>query len=184
MANNKAAVAKRYSRALWLLGRSVDEAEGWVKSLETVTATFRASSDLRSLLFSPAFSAEQKAKAFASVLEAEGIPESLRNFLMTVLRANRIEAIEEISEAYRQKVLEARNSVEAIVETAFPLSAASEAKLVSHLEKIVGKKLIVKVKVLPDLLAGLRVHVGGKTLDFSFTAQLDKLERWLDRAQA
>jgi F-type H+-transporting ATPase subunit delta len=184
MANKNATVVKRYSRALWLLGRSVDEAEGWVDSLAKVSSLIDSSKDLQSLLFSPAFTAEQKTKVFSSVLEAQGTPEQLAKFLQAVLRAGRITALAEISEGYRQKILEARNAVEAVVETAFPLSEASEKKLVSHLEKIVGKKLVVKVKVQPDLLAGLRVHVGGKTLDFSFTAQLNKLERWLDRAQA
>lgn len=184
MANNNAAVAKRYSRALWLLARTPDEAEGWVKSFETLLATVRSSKDLQTLLTSPAFPIEQKTKAFSAVLEAEGLPEGFRNFLLAVLRANRAVALESIAEAYRQKVLEARNSVEAIIETAFPLNDASQAKLVSHLEKIVGKKLVVKVKLVPDLLAGLRVNVGGKTLDFSFTAQLNKLERWLEQAQA
>jgi len=184
MASKSAAVAKRYSRALWLLGRTVEEAEAWVGSLESFAKALESSKDLQHLIQSPAFTLEQKTKVVDSILEAQKTPEALKNFLKTVLTAGRMPAINEIVEAYRQRTLESRHSLEAIVETAFPLAEPSLKKLTSHLEKICGKKLTVKVKIVPDLLAGLRVKVGGKTLDFTFTAQLNKLERWLHQAQA
>ena len=66
--------------------------------------------------------------------------------------------------------------IEADVETAFELTDAELAGLVSALEKRTGRKVRAQVRLDKTLIGGVRVVIGDKVIDGSVRAQLGTLE--------
>ena len=66
-------------------------------------------------------------------------------------------------------------AADASITSAFELSGAQVAELVSTLEKKFGRKLNPTVTVDPSLIGGVRVVVGDEVLDTSVRAKLQQM---------
>jgi F-type H+-transporting ATPase subunit delta len=63
-----------------------------------------------------------------------------------------------------------------VIESAFPLSLVQVAETVTVLEKRFGRKLNPTVRVVPELIGGIRVSVGDEVLDTSVKSRLDQMK--------
>ena len=177
-------VAKRYSKALFELAGSTEVARSWIAPLDAVVDAVNTSPELANLLRSPAFSAENKWAVLSKLGEHVGAPKPFADYLRLLAEAQRTEALEAISADFKRSVLEAENSVEANVQTAIALSDAQTRQMQSLLEKAFGKKVTMIVISDSDLVAGLRVSIGGKTLDATLSSNLDLMNKELLGAHA
>ncbi len=66
-------------------------------------------------------------------------------------------------------------AADAVITSAFELSHAQVAELLSTLEKKFGRKLNPTVTVDPSLIGGVRVVVGDEVLDTSVRAKLQQM---------
>lgn len=89
---------------------------------------------------------------------------------------NRFAEFKLILEAFVRLYYERHNVEEVEVQSAKKLSAAQDKKLVSVLEKKIGKKVVVNYVLNPDLLGGLRVSYGSNMIDDSVSGKLNRLE--------
>jgi F-type H+-transporting ATPase subunit delta len=67
---------------------------------------------------------------------------------------------------------ESDRSVEAVVDTAFPLDDAQLAEIVAQVERKVGRKVKTRMVVDPELIGGVKITIGDKVFDASARAQL------------
>jgi F-type H+-transporting ATPase subunit delta len=83
-----------------------------------------------------------------------------------------------------QKVLDEKKGIlPATVETAFPLDVQFEAALGESLKQKTGAREIrLTVTVVPELLAGCRLRMGGRSLDASLRGQIQKMAADLQAA--
>lgn len=72
--------------------------------------------------------------------------------------------------------LEAEKS-HAIIESAIPLDAQANNKIVGDLQQKHGADLTTEFKVSPDLIGGLRIKIGSDVWDGSVRHRLDRLAR-------
>ncbi len=77
---------------------------------------------------------------------------------------------------------EAEGVLRARVVSAQPLSAGESAKLAAKLGQILGMDVKLEESVDPDLLAGARIEIEGRTLDGTLRAKLDRLHRTLSQS--
>ncbi|MBO7554911.1 MAG: ATP synthase F1 subunit delta, partial [Neisseriaceae bacterium] len=63
-----------------------------------------------------------------------------------------------------------------VVYSAFPLSGAEQADLVSLLENRLDTKLQVRVEVDPALIGGVKIEFGDQVLDMSVQNKLNALK--------
>ena len=68
---------------------------------------------------------------------------------------------------------EARGEVEALVETAQPLTQEEKTALTAALSKKSGKTVLLTERVNPALLGGARVYLEGRLLDGTMRRRLD-----------
>lgn len=184
MASSLTVVSKRYSKALWRLAEGPAEASGWTPALKNFSQTLATSKDLQGLFKSPAYSAESKLKVLEEILSRLQAPLGVVNFVKYLLKSGRLAALPEITKQFEVLVDESNNTIEARVETAIPLTEVQKQSLVVHLEKFTGKKIRVLVEQNAELLAGIKVHMSGRTLDASLTANLGMMQRALLHAEA
>ena len=59
------------------------------------------------------------------------------------------------------------------IESAFPLPDENRAALEQALQALVGRRVAVEFAVDPDLLAGVRIEIGAKTIAFNLSDELE-----------
>jgi F-type H+-transporting ATPase subunit delta len=168
-------VAERYASALYELAKDQGAAPQVEQDLLKFQALLDGSEDLRHLVSSPVFSADEQGKAVVAVAEKAGIGGLASNFLKVLAANRRLFAAADMVKAFRQIAAKARGEVSAEVSSAQPLSDAQMAALKDQLKASVGKDVTISAKVDPNLLGGLVVKVGSKMIDSSLRTKLDHL---------
>jgi F-type H+-transporting ATPase subunit delta len=105
------------------------------------------------------------------------------NFVRLLRDKKRLEVLDELPAAFRRCVLVHNNSVEGVVESARPLGSGELAELSVSIGALLGKQVMLSPRIVPELLAGVRVYVDNKLIDQSALGRLDALRGKLLRAR-
>jgi F-type H+-transporting ATPase subunit delta len=175
-------VGAPYAQALFDLAveaRSLDAIEA---DLDRLAALVGESADLRQLITSPRFTAEDKAKGLAAIAARAGLSELTAKFLGLLSANRRTAALTEIVVAFKRLAAARRGLVSAQVVTAIALTDAQTAALASALSQALGKDPQIEARVDPAILGGIKVRVGSRLYDASLKSRLDSLKYALKRA--
>jgi len=169
-------VAGRYASALFDLAREQGELDGVDQDLGKFQAMLDASGDLKRLVNSPAFAAEDQDRALKAVLDWAAVGATTGNFLRVVARNRRLFAAEDMIKGFRQQLAAHRGELAAEVQSALPLNDEQLAGLSNQLKASYGKDVRLDAKVDPSLLGGLVVKVGSRMFDSSLRTKLANLK--------
>ena len=170
------AVAERYAGSLYELAaesKAVAKVEEDLSRFETLLS---GSEDLKRLIESPVFSAEDQLKAISAIADKAGISGLTGNFLRVVARNRRLFAVPGIIAAFRRIAAEARGEAEAQVVSAHALTSAQQTELKVALKAVAGKDVAISLTVDPSLLGGLVVRMGSRQIDTSLKTKLASLK--------
>jgi F-type H+-transporting ATPase subunit delta len=170
------AVAERYAGSLFELALQANSVAKVEADLGRFEALLDGSEDLRRLIGSPVFSAEDQTKAVAAVADKARIGGLAGNFLRVVASNRRLFAMPGMIRAFRRIAAEHRGEASAEVTSAHPLTAAQQAELKAALKDVVGKDVAIAATVDPSLLGGLVVKVGSRQIDTSLKTKLNSLK--------
>lgn len=168
-------VSRRYAKALLDIGIAKQEFHPIGKELERLADTFRTSPDLRTVLENPVFPLEKRRLVLDELARRLALSRAVRNFVMLLLDKGRINALPDISRAYRELVDQYAGRVRATVTSARPLDPALEQRLKNALEKQTGKVVVLEKREDPAILGGLVTQVGDLVYDGSVRSQLAAL---------
>jgi F-type H+-transporting ATPase subunit delta len=169
-------VAERYAGSLFELAsqaKSVGEVE---RDLDRFEVLLNGSDDLKRLVRSPVFSAEDQLKAISALLDKAKITGLVGNFLRVVARNRRLFAVPAIITAFRKIAAEQRGEVAAEVTSAHALTPAQENELKATLKGVAGKDVSINVTIDPAILGGLVVKIGSRQIDTSLRTKLNSLK--------
>ncbi|MFN3765477.1 MAG: F0F1 ATP synthase subunit delta [Aliihoeflea sp.] len=169
-------VSQRYARSLFELAKEENSIAETEKELGRFAAMLEESDDLKRLVSSPVFSAEDQLRAISAILDKAGIKGLVGNFLRVVAQNRRLFAVPGMIRAFRQIAAEARGEVSADVISAHALSAAQENELKAALKSVAGKDVTVNLMVDPSILGGLVVKMGSRQIDTSLKTKLNSLK--------
>ncbi len=170
-------VARRYASALFEVALEGGAIDAVGKDLETFGAALAESDDLRRLVGSPVFSAEEQSRAIGAVLAKLGIGGFAANFIGLAARNRRLFVLPGMIEAYRQLVAAHRGEQVAEVTSAQALNEDQIASLKSALSGVGDSKEIrIVPKVDPSIIGGLIVKVGSRMIDTSLKTKLTSLK--------
>ncbi len=169
-------VAERYAGSLFELALESKSVESVERDLTRVEQLLAGSDDLKRLIESPVFSADDQFKAIAAVADKAGIKGLVGNFLRVVAKNRRLFAVPGMIRAYRRIAAEQRGEVSAEVTSAHALSAAQQNELKATLREVAGKDVAVALTVDPSLLGGLIVKMGSRQIDTSLKTKLNSLK--------
>jgi F-type H+-transporting ATPase subunit delta len=180
--SQQADVGLRYAQALFELAKAQGDTAVVEADLKSLKAMRADSADLRTLIASPAFDADEKGKGLAAVAEAAGFAATTKKFLGLVAANRRANALPGMIAAYEKLAAEDRGAVSAEVVTAMPLTDAQVKALAASLRTALGKDPEIETRVDPAILGGLKVRVGSRLYDASLKSRLDSLKFALKRA--
>jgi F-type H+-transporting ATPase subunit delta len=167
-----ATIARPYAEALFKASRAdLQVADAWLQPLAQVASH----AQLQDFAANPNTSPAQMFEMLSSVAKVS-LPESGKNFLNTVIDNGRVSALPEIAAQFRALKNAQSGSSDAIVQSAFPIEGAALADVSALLEKRFGRKLNVKVQIVPELIGGIRVVVGDEVLDTSVQSRLEQMK--------
>lgn len=170
-----AGVAGRYATALFELALEAKALDKVEADLDAFQAMLDGSEDLRRLVRSPVFSAEDQERALAALLKKADIGTLTANFLGLIARNRRLFAVADMIRALRALAARHRGEVSAEVASAVTLSGAQLTALRTALKASLGQDVQITTRVDPSLLGGLVVKVGSRMIDSSLRTKLNNL---------
>ncbi len=175
-------VGARYAQALFDLARETGALDSVEADLMTLARMRQGSEDLRKLIASPTFTAEQKGAAIAALAARADFSPTSAKFLGLLAVNRRLGALPAIVAAFSGLAAKYRGLVAAQVTTAVAMSAEQSAKLAAALRGALGKDPQIEAQVDPAILGGIRIRVGSRLYDASLKSKLDSLKFALKRA--
>jgi F-type H+-transporting ATPase subunit delta len=169
-------MAGRYATALFELAESEGKLDAAASDLAGVQTLINESDDLRRVVLSPVFGADEQAHAFAAILDRAGIKGLVANFIGLVIRNRRLFALPDMITGFNRLLAVKRGEMSADVTSAHPLSDAQLASLKQSLKTATGRDVQINAKVDAGLLGGLIVKVGSRMIDSSLKTKLSSLK--------
>jgi F-type H+-transporting ATPase subunit delta len=127
---------------------------------------------VRLFLDSPTVRFEEKCR----VMEAlSGLTQPGRNFIRILVKRQRIELLDQIVDAFHDHCNQKAGVAELDVGTARDLSADEKTRLTEVLERRMKRRVVLQVRVRPELLGGFVVTHRGRVYDASLSHYLGRL---------
>jgi F-type H+-transporting ATPase subunit delta len=174
--NQGSAVADRYATALFELAENDQQLAAIEGDLGRFASLLDASPELRRLVRSPVFSAEEQARAVGAVMDKAGLGGLVANLVKVAAGNRRLFMVPDIITAFRRLLAKHRGEVSAEVTSAEPLSDKQLADLKAALKASLGKDVALAAQVDPALIGGLIVKVGSRMIDGSVRTKLNSLK--------
>ena len=176
-------MAGRYARALFELALDAKSIDAVKADIEQFDAMISESADLRRLVRSPVFGAEEQGRALAAVLAKASIGGLAADFLLFVTSNRRLFAVRDMMRGFRRLVARWKGEVTAEVTVAEKLSDARLEEIKSALKSITGEKAVdLNVKIDPAIIGGLTVKLGSRMVDSSLRTKLNAIKHAMKEA--
>lgn len=169
-------MAGRYALALFELAKDSRAVDQVASDLNRFLAMLDESPDLRLLVRSPVFSADEQTRALGEILSRAEIGGIAANFLKLVASKRRLFAVREMIGDFSKLNDADKNVTRAKVTLAEPLSEQHLQALKSALHDVTGgQSVVLDVKVDPEIIGGLVVRLGSRMVDGSLKTKLNTL---------
>ena len=178
--------AHRYAQALFELVHEFGEDETVEAELESLSAALVASPETERFLGDPALTIGQKRqiveKLFCS--DRRRVDEVMVKFLLLLFKKNRFYLIHDIAVHFRRIADESQGQGVAEIRSAAPLGQTQREAIISRIEKIAGKKMVVHSEVDASLVGGVVIRLGNRLIDDSARTKIGYFKKELMKAQS
>ncbi len=166
-------VAGRYASALFELARDNRAVDQVARDLDAFDRLIQESADLRRLIKSPVFSAEEQEKAVGALLARAGSTGLAANFIRLVASKRRLFALPDMIRSFRARVAEHKGIVPVEVRLAEQPSARVLGDIKSALRDVAKGEVDLDVRIDPSLIGGIVVRMGSRMVDASLRTRLN-----------
>src|SRR5438876_2947127 len=161
-----------YAKALLGAAEKMGQADHVVEELEAIVSdVLNKLPQLDALLKTPRLTHEERLPILDRAFGGRLSPTTL-TFLKVVSRHGRLDCLRAIARSARKQLNVARGRVEVHVETAHPLSSPVRERIISRLQELLRREVVISASVNDELLGGLVVRVGDTVYDASVAASL------------
>lgn len=171
--------ARRYARAL--IDLAGEQAPAALEKLHAFSQALRDHAGLSQVLTNPSFSREERAKVLSDVGSRLAITSPLDRFLSALVERHGLPYLPAILEILEDLLDERAGRVRVRVVSAAPLEPDEKKKLEATLASALQKKIVLLLRVEPQILAGLSLEVGSVVVDGTLRTQIEKLRDRLTR---
>ena len=172
-------IAKRYARAIVELADEKKLLDKVGQELTAVADLLTQEAELLQFLQNPSITTVQKRKVLTTLLAQMELSTISRNALQLLIDNGRIEQLSAIAREYTLRVDERKGVLRVKVVSATILNQTHLMKIRYVLQNITNKTIEVESETDPNLLGGLRIHVGSLVLDGTLRTQLKNIEQEL-----
>ncbi|WP_457573493.1 ATP synthase F1 subunit delta [Desulfolithobacter sp.] len=169
-------LARRYTKALFSLGKEQGKAEEYAGKLSEIAMMFEEVEEVADALTNPLYPLEARQKVMAKIAESAGADAILTRFLDLLVEKKRAGILPDIALEMKEMVDREQGISHGSLVSAIELDASLLEKIQATLEKITGTKVILETQVDPSIIGGIIAKVGDLVLDGSIKTQLNGLK--------
>ena len=169
-------LAGRYATALFDLADQQQALDAVAGDLITLRQMIEESPDLARLIRSPVLSRDAQGRAMTALTEKAALGTTVRNFVSVVAQNRRLFALTSIIKGFLGLLAARRGEVTAEVTAAQALTEGQLSAINEQLNRAIGSKVAVDVRVDPAIIGGLVVKVGSRMVDGSLRTKLTRLQ--------
>ena len=166
-------LARPYAKAAFAYASEQNATDAWSNALQLLSAAVQDEA-FSAYLNRPELTPAEQVALFAKVLGNEQTA-AVSNFLTLLADNGRLALLPEIDTEFEQLKSQNNNTVDVVIESAFPLDSVQEQKLAHALEKRLNSAVKVTVEVNPALIAGVVIRAGDQVIDDSALSKLEKM---------
>lgn len=174
-------VADKYSTAIFELAEDQNILARLEEDFTYVLEVMDTQPQLQALLNHPVMENDGKIDLVKKIF-SQDVHKIGMQFIYVMIQRGRARYIKSAIEAFISKARAARGILEADVVTTEPLSEQAQVSLVTKLQEMTGKKIVLKSHINPQIMGGLIVQIGDKRIDASVARRLEELEKILRKA--
>ena len=153
-----------------------------VSSLEDFFADIESSDILKKALENPVIAAAEKTAIIEDLCRLRGVPDVLRNFLITVAEFDKLKSLSINRRAVLERLRSAGGTVKVTVTVARPLEAGDERRIRDVVSRIAGmEKQRVEFTENSEIIGGIIVRIGNNIYDDSIKTHLEKMRSVLSK---
>lgn len=167
-------VANRYSEALFDVAIELNKVDEFHKEINILYSIFKEEKDLMILLTHPRISKDKK-KELLDTLFKEKISIELVNFLYILIDKGREKEVLEIIDAFNELYNDYKGILKVTAISAVELKEKEEQRLISELNKLLNKDIVLSKEVDPSIMGGLVIKTKDKLIDASIKGKLNRL---------
>lgn len=168
--------ARLYGGSLYDLAAEEQLTDVMLTQTKEVRKLFQENPDYVKLLSEPSIPFEER-KGLIETAFGTQVERYLVSFIKLLCERNLLGEFAGCCEEFVRRYNLEHGIVEAVVTSAVALSSEQAAALKDKLEKVSGKKVDLKQKTDPTVLAGIRVEMEGKQLDGTVQGRLSGISR-------
>jgi len=176
-------VARRYAKALMLIGKEDGQAETYRQELNMFSGLISQERNLEGAICNPLYSTADRKKVLKVIIERLKFSGVMTSFLLLLFDKGRIRFINNINEFYDNLVDELKGITRASLVSASDLSSETVDKIRASLVGMTGKEVILELKQDPELIGGIVTRIGDLVLDGSIKTQLLNMKKFLKRGE-
>ncbi|MCP4351253.1 MAG: ATP synthase F1 subunit delta [Desulfobacterales bacterium] len=177
------AIARRYARALLLIGKEDGQAETYREELDGLADLIAKEKQLEQAICNPLYDASGRKKVLQAVIKQLELSNVMQAFLLLLFDKGRIGFMGSINDFYQKLADELKGVARASLVSATELSSETIEKIRSALSKKTGKDIKLEVEQDPALIGGIVTRIGDLVLDGSIRTQLLNMRESLKRGE-
>ena len=166
-------LARPYAKAAFAFASEQGATDNWSNALQVLSAAVQDEA-FSAYLNRPELTPAEQVSVFAKVL-GENQTQEVSNFLTLLADNDRLALLPEIEAEYELLKSQNNNTVDVVIESAFPMTSVQEQLLTHALEKKFNAAVNVSVEVNPALIAGVVIRAGDQVIDDSALNRLEKM---------
>jgi F-type H+-transporting ATPase subunit delta len=179
----KMVIARRYAKALLLIGKEDGNTETYRDELAGFSELVEREKTLEQAINNPLYNAEGRKKVLKSVLEKSGFSGIMKSFLTLLFDKGRFIYLSSINELFQKLADELKGISRASLVSATELSSDTVEKIRVTLSEKTGKDIILDVEKDTGLIGGIVTRIGDLVLDGSIKTQLLNMRESLKRGE-
>ena len=177
------AIARRYAKALLMIGKEDDQVEDYRKELHAFADLMDQESALNEAITNPLYDAGERRKVLQTLIAKLGLSKVMASYLSLLFDKGRIGYLSDIDNFYQKLADELKGIARANLVAATELSSEAVEKIRASLSQRTGKEIILEVEQDPGLIGGIVTKIGDLVLDGSIKTQLLNMRESLRRGE-
>ena len=178
------AIARRYAKALLLIGKEDGQAETYRTQLGQVAELIESEQALEEAICNPLYETQGRRQVLLAVVDKLDLSVAVKSFLMLLFDKGRFGFLASINDFYQKLADELKGVASASLVSAAPLSSETVEKIRAALSQKTGKDIILEVEQDPSLIGGIVTRMGDLVLDGSIKTQLMNMRETLKRGES
>ena len=177
------AVARRYAKALIIIGKEDGQTETYRQELGKVAELMATEKLLADTIANPLYKSVERKTVLQKVVAKLDLSRVMSSFVMLLFEKGRLAFIGNISEFYQTLADELKGVARASLVSAGELTDETIEKIRGALSKRTGKEIVLDVQYDSELIGGIVTRIGDLVLDGSIKTQLLNMRESLKRGE-